>query len=165
MRPGTTLICLLAALAGGCTHRQVIERTAPPEAYARANQTLSNRSGEVMTRSGELYRWENVMLTPDSTFGIPVASGPVRQRPSVPTESVYQATVRSRWRGALDGTLIGVGIGVLLGLVIGPDDYCGSFEPCAESRGEQALLGAASGAIWGMTIGAIRAARFTIEVR
>lgn len=156
----------VATLLAGCTHTQVIARTASPAAFQAASEATAGRDAEVLTRRGEIFRWYDVQLTPDSTSGVPLATGAAAARPWIPTEQLAQISMRSRGRGALEGSVIGAGIGAILGFIIGPDDYCSFGDvACADSAGEQALWGSASGAVWGVIIGAIRGSRTRIQVR
>jgi hypothetical protein len=158
--------CLFLLLISGCTHRQVVSRSAGPQAFAEANRATAGKSAEVLTLSGEVFRWSDVRFRSDSTFGIPVATGIRGIQPSIPTETVATVTLKSRSRGALEGTLIGAVAGAIVGLIAGPDEYCGSgLEICASTTGEAASLGAIGGAFWGAIIGVIRGSRTRIEFR
>lgn len=53
----------------------------------------------------------------------------------------------------------------MLGFILGQDDYCDGYAVCADSRGGQAVSGDASGALWGVIVGAIRASRARIQIR
>jgi len=156
--------CLFILLTSGCTHRQVVARGANPQAFSKANGATAGKSAEVLTLNGEVFRWQNVRFRPDSTFGIPVATGIRDFQPSIPTEMVATVTVKSRWRGALEGTLIGAVAGAALGLIAGPDEFC-SRPPCATTHGEAVAYLAVGGAELGLIIGAIRGTRTRIEIR
>ena len=165
MRPWVFTLLLLTAT--GCTHTRVIERsTAGPDAFRSATGTLANREGEVLTLDGEVLRWHGVRVTPDSTFGVPLAPGLRSERVAIPTERFAEATVRSRGRGILDGALIGAGAGVLLGLIAPVDPGCADFYgPCPETRIQQALLVGVGGALSGVIFGAIFPAKLRVRMR
>lgn len=81
-------LAVAVVLLAGCTHTQVLERTAPPETYQAANETTAGRDAEVLTRRGEIFRWYDVRLAPDSTSGLPLATGAAAARPWIPTEQL-----------------------------------------------------------------------------
>jgi hypothetical protein len=154
--------CLLVILTSGCTHRHILAPAAGPEAFADANNATAGEQAEVLTRNGEVFRWQDVRFRPDSTFGIPLASGLGSVRPSVPTEQIATVTIRSRARGALEGIVIGAVTGAVLVGILG-DPNC-SFG-CPRTRLELVGMAGVGGAGWGAIIGAIRASRTRIEVR
>jgi len=163
--PILTLILLL--VASGCTHTQVIERAAAgPESYRTATATLRGREAEILTSEGEVFRWYDVGVTADSTFGLPVATGVRAGGRAIPTDHLVAATARSRSRGILDGVLIGAGTGLLLGAIIPIDEGCTDYYgPCPSTRGQQALLVGFSGAFWGVIFGAIFPAKLRVQIR
>jgi hypothetical protein len=164
MRISQKVLCLLILVAGGCTHRQTIERAvASPDAFARANRTLSDQSAEVRLSSGEVFRWQNVRLQPDSAFEMDVATRVVGRAPVVPTSRVIEITTRSRGRGALDGALIGLAAGAIFGVALG-DQVDASTDGGIVSH-ELPRYTMPVGALLGMFIGAMRASRYQIQLR
>jgi hypothetical protein len=158
---------MLILLPSGCTHTQVIDRAAPgPDAFRGATATLQGREAVILTREGQMFRWYNVEVTPDSVFGLPVATGVRATGAVIPTERLVEATARSRSRGIVDGVLIGAGAGVLLGLIMPPDRSCVDYYgPCPSTRGQQAVLVGVGGAAWGLILGAIFPAKLKIQMR
>jgi hypothetical protein len=142
----------------------VLERTSPPAEFEAASEVTSGREAEVLTRDGQVFRWYDVRFAPDSTVARLLASG-TDARPAIATAQLSQVSLRSRTRGAWEGALIGAGIGAVLGALIGPDDNCAYNSICVSTRTGQAAWGAASGALWGIIVGAIRASRTRIQFR
>lgn len=165
MRTRGIVVCLLL-LTCACTHRQVVVRNSGLRAFEDANRAIAWKDGELLTRSGEVFRWYDIRFRPDSTFGIPLAAGLGEVRRSIPTDRVAEVTVRSRSRGVLDGVLVGTASGFVLGLIVGPPDQCGGGDIfCSESRTTQAAYSGLAGAFWGAIIGAIRSSRTKVEIR
>lgn len=159
------LVCLLLlASASACTSRHTVTHDSPAPTFAEATARVAGKDAEVLTRRGEVFRWRNVELRPDSTYGIPMATGIHDGQPAIPTSRISEVTVKSRSRGAWHGLGIGILAGALLGYVGGPSDDCESLA-CPTTREHQAIYGAIGGGLWGLVIGAIRGSKTVIDVR
>lgn len=165
MRIVALLLCTLGLLGSGCVHHRVLKRAAGPGAFRSANATLSHRSGELLMQSGQVFRWRDISMAPDSTFGSPVGAGARDAPTAVPTERVQEVTVRSRWRGALEGAVIGAGVGVILG-AMGGRESCSNKQPlCLNTWTEVLLMSGTSGATVGAVAGSIRGSRIKFQIR
>ena len=160
MKTQMGLLVLLATmlLMMACTHRQSLEMSSGPEAYRAANQMTAFRDAEVVARDGRTFRWRDVHFTPDSTVGVPAWA-------SIPTEQIYKVTVKSRWKGALQGAPIAAAVGVVMSVIPGECIYNESWGEVCPGTSEAFWSYTIGGALWGAIIGAIRSSRGQVEVR
>ena len=160
MKARKGLLVLLAMMLpiSACTHRQSLEMSSGPEAYRAANQMTAFRDAEVVARDGRTFRWRDVRFTRDSTVGVPAVA-------SLPTEQIYKVTVKSRWKGALQGAPIGAGVGVVMSVIPGECIYNESWGEVCPGTSKAFWTYTVGGALWGAMIGAIRSSRDQVEVR
>ena len=157
MRRAYVLILVIVAALGGCTHTVALGRPATADEYRAVSRALAAEDAEVLTRYGRRYPLFNVELSSDSLFGV--------YRNGYGTQAISMADVleirggKDRGGGALRGLKIGALIGAGMGLLssFSSEAPC-RVEPCPGSSAYVIQM-AAGGAVWGVTIGAIRGNR------
>jgi len=163
------LLFALLPLFVSCAHTFVIERGAPPEQYADAEQFLHVRPANLELRTGKRWRATDWHIGPDSTtFRIDGAT----DRIVILNEKIRALTTQDSRRGMRDGALVGGFAGGLAGLFIGTvlASVQGDCDDCTEKNnsgttvlaglGIGAGIGALSGAALGHHTGAMRSVVF-----
>ena len=134
-----------------------LSQAATADEHRVVSRALAAKDAEVLTRNGRLYRLYNVELSSDSLFGV-YRTGNGTQ--AISMEDVLEIEGgKDRGGGALYGLKIGALIGAGMGLLssFSPEKAC-HMNPCPGTSGYLIQM-AASGALWGVTIGAIRGNR------
>ncbi|MBK6766606.1 MAG: hypothetical protein IPG71_09920 [bacterium] len=155
----------LLPLFVSCAHTFVIERGAPPERYADAQQFLHQKPAKLVLKTGKIWRATEWHFGPGSTvFRIDDAT----DRMIVMNDRIRAITTQNSGRGMRDGALIGGFAGGLAGLFLGSiaasmqegcddcTDKSNSGTIVLTSLGIGAGFGALSGAVLGSHTGAMR---------
>jgi len=175
------LLLGLLWLFSGCAHVLVIEKGAPPQKYAEAQNFLHQRPARLFTKTGKLMHVTDWHISPDSTvFRIDDAT----DRIVMLNDRIRTLTTQDSRRGTKDGAIIGGAIGGSMGLIVGliastidPTYDCetGPENPddnwsCGQEDDNDALIvlsgvgiGAAIGAVTGALIGSQAGTMRTIE--
>lgn len=168
-RCSAAFLCLL--LLPACTKRIDLDLSSPAPAFTQANAALGNGSVDITLTDGQFVQWRAVQISPDLTTGLPLGSalptaGAIGDRPALKTNFVAVIKARSRGKGALQGALFGAAAGAVLGLIVSPEAMCTEGDTsCPQTKAESFAMATTGGAVWGVIIGAIRAARTEIWMR
>lgn len=164
MRTCRLIVLTLAVAVNGCAHRCVVLPDSGAEDYREATQALARRTATVTMRTGQVFRWRDVRIAPDTIRGVVLNGGVVQGYPTIPTQQVTVIKSTSRGRGAWEGVGKGLGIGAVLGAVLvavipAPCDVC------SNDIGYGAFFFGLLGAEVGALIGVIVGSRVEVQIR
>lgn len=150
------ILGVITATLQGCTHHREMSAE-PPVAPAGAETesvsvVMRGERAEARMREGELLSLRDVTLTTEELQGTSTSEV------VLPLGEITQVAVRSRSVGARDGALIGAAFGAATGSLLGP--ACSGCD-----RTGSMIFATASGALWGLLIGALKSSWTVVDIR